>query len=104
MALNWPQTTGVNLVGEYQVSGHLLPVSTTNADVNLKYVASSITAVAAGNITFYDGSGNTRVVAVAAGTRIVGKFIKFKNAGAVVVELTNIPAHLYTPPDFSDLA
>ena len=103
MALNWPQTTGVNLVGEYQVSGHVFPV-TSAATHNLKYVASSITAVAAGDITFFDGGGNSRTVAVTAGLRIVGKFIKFTNTANVVVELTNIPAHHYTAPLFSNLS
>jgi hypothetical protein len=101
MSQSWPRP-GVNHVGEYQVSGHILPITST-ATHNLKYVASSITAVAAGDITFFDGGGASRTVAVTAGTRIVGKFIKFTNTANVVVELTNVPAGDYLAPNFSDL-
>ena len=101
MSQSWPKP-GVNHVGEYQVSGHILPI-TSASTYNLKYVASSITAVAAGNITFFDGGGTSRQVAVTAGTRIVGKFVKFTNSANVVVELTNIPATQYLAPNFADL-
>lgn len=109
MSQSWPKP-GVGHVGEYQVSGHVLPVAASTT-VNLNYVASSITATAVtsnGSITFYDSSDETGSVTVPAGTsvRFTGKFVKFATAAntTAVVELTNIPASSYTPPRFGILS
>ena len=60
MSLHW-QKPGVNHVGEYQASGHafVIPDSATDREVNLKYVASSVTVTCTGagdKITFYDSA------------------------------------------------
>lgn len=101
MSQSWPKP-GVGLVGEYQVSGHTLPITTAGTH-NLNYVASSITATEAGVITFYDKDSNSVAVNVDAGVRIVAKFTKITNTAHIVIELTNIEASNYSAPTFADL-
>ena len=101
MSQSWPKP-GVGLVGEYQVSGHILPINSTGPH-NLNYVASSITATEAGTITFYDSANNSVALTVDAGVRIVAKFVKFNNTSDVAVELTNIEAARYSSPLFANL-
>jgi hypothetical protein len=109
MSSSWP-TPGVGHVGEYQVSGHVLPVTGSNAVINLKYLASSITVSADGadaEVTFYDSGSNGVAFTVPTNstTRFTGKFKKFKVAspGDALVELTNIPSVAYNAPIFTDL-
>ena len=109
MSQNWPKP-GVGHVGEYQVSGHVLPVAASKT-VNLKFVASSITAVAqggTGTVTFYDSSDESGALSIKDGSsvRLTGKFVKFAtgNNTTAVVELTNIPASSYVPPRFGILS
>ena len=109
MATNWPKP-GTNHVGEYQVSGHVLPVAASKT-VNLNYIASSITATAqggTGGLTFYDSVGESGAILIKDGSsvRFTGKFKKFATAGntTALVELTNIEASAYTPPRFGILS
>ena len=109
MSQNWMKP-GVGHVGEYQASGHVLPVAASTT-VNLNYVASSITACASGGpggLTFYDSAGQTGAITIKDGSsvRFTGKFKKFATAAntTAVVELTNIPAADYTPPRFGILS
>lgn len=109
MSSSWP-TPGVGHVGEYQVSGHVLPVTGSNAVINLKYLASSITVSAINadaEVTFYDSGSNgvAFTVPTDSTTRFTGKFKKFKVAspGDALVELTNIPSAAYQAPIFTDL-
>ena len=109
MSQSWPKP-GVGHVGEYQVSGHVLPITGSAAIINLKYIASSITVSAIDNdaeITFYDSGSNGVALTVPTDstTRFTGKFKKFKVAspGDALVELTNIPASAYNAPIFTDL-
>ena len=61
MALNW-QRPGINHVGEFQSSGHVLAVAGSGSPVLLNYVAKSITftnaAVGVKVITLYDNGSN----------------------------------------------
>ena len=109
MSQSWPKP-GVGHVGEYQVSGHILPVAASKT-VNLKFVASSITAVAqggTGTVTFYDSSDESGALSIKDGSsvRLTGKFVKFATGTntTAVVELTNIPASSYVPPRFGILS
>ncbi len=109
MSQSWPRP-GIGHVGEYQVSGHVLPVAASTT-VNLNYVASSITATAsggAGSITFYDSADETGAISIKDGSsvRLTGKFKKFATGAntTAVVELTNIPASSYVPPRFGILS
>ena len=110
MGLNW-QKPGVNHVGEYQVSGHILPIAATNGIQKLKFVAKAITFTNTNageqTVTFYD-SGHTGIAFdVEAGTsiRVEGKFLTFEGHSDIsaLVELTGIPSGSYTPPAFSTL-
>ena len=111
MALNW-QRPGVNHVGEYQASGHILPIADCSTRVKLKYVAKAIAFTNKGSsvreLTFYDSNHNAVAFDIAANTtfHFKGKFLTFQSNHADVsalVELTNIPSGSYTPPLFSDL-
>jgi len=109
MSQSWPKP-GVGHVGEYQVSGHVLPITGSSAIINLNYLASSITVSAVGGtaeITFYDSGSNAvgHTVPSDGTIRFTGKFKKFKVAspGDALVELTNIPASSYNAPIFTDL-
>lgn len=109
MSQNWPRP-GVGHVGEYQVSGHILPIAASTT-VNLKFVASSITAVAeggTGTVTFYDSADESGALSIKDGSsvRLTGKFIKLATGAntTAVVELTNIPASSYVPPRFGILS
>ena len=98
MSLHWPQP-GPNLVGEYQVAGHIYVHTASNGEGSLKYLAKSITPIAAANIQFFDSGSHTHTLSsVPAGTRIEGKFIKFKCNQDAVLEITNIPAGTYLHP------
>jgi|TARA_B100000035_G_scaffold60271_1_gene48517 hypothetical protein len=109
MATNWPNS-GISNVGEFQVSGHTLPITGSSAIIKLNYVASSITVAAIDGdraVTFYDGSHNAVNFTVPVDTtaKFKGKFLTFKvpaNASALV-ELTNIPSGSYSVPTFTDL-
>lgn len=109
MSQSWPKP-GVGHVGEYQVSGHVLPITGSAAVINLKYLASSITVSAEGGdaeVTFYDSGSNGVAFTVPTNstTRFTGKFKTFKVAspGDALVELTNIHASQYDSPIFTDL-
>ena len=113
MSIHWPKP-GVNLVGEYQVSGHILPITGSSAIVKLKYVASSITVAAIDAdkaITFYDSGHNPVSLTVPQDTTATfkGKFLTFKVPAdaSALVEVTNIPSTSYTAetgaPTFQDL-
>ena len=111
MALNW-QRPGINHVGEFQSSGHVLAVAGSGSPVLLNYVAKSITftnaAVGVKVITLYDNGSNAASFNLAGATtqKIDGKFLTFKMEDSNVtafVELTNIPSASYSPPLFSDL-
>lgn len=98
MAQYW-QKPGVNLVGEYQVAGHILVHTGSSNVVNLNFLGKSITPIASTNIYFYDVNNNEHsLTGVPAGTRIEGKFIKYKCSGSAVVEVTSIPASQYIHP------
>jgi hypothetical protein len=110
MGLNWQQKPGVNHVGEFQVSGHVLPVA-ASTKVSLNYVGSSITATASGGngtLTFYDGNDQTGAITIKEGAtvRFTGKFLKFSTGGntTALVEVTNIPKENYTVPRFGILS
>ena len=115
MSLHW-QKPGVNHVGEYQASGHafVMPDSTTDREVNLKYVASAVTVTCTGagdTITFYDGEGVARSIDLsAAGTYTFNvKFVRLgltgssTNAMGAVIALTNIPAASYEPSKWGSM-
>jgi len=104
MAQHWPRP-GVNHVGEYQASGHLIPIEGSSDIVKLKFVASSITFTeSGGEFTVYDG-GNTGSAPVTISTpcRIKGKFLTFKTTKDAVIEITNIPSGSYIPPLFTQI-
>jgi len=109
MSQSWPKP-GIGHVGEYQVSGQILPLTGDGSVINLAKVASGITLSAPSSdstVTFYDGSGNTSVFVVPAGSSVYlrGKFKKLSidNNGYAIVELTNILSSMYKPEDFADL-
>ena len=103
MAQHWPRP-GVNHVGEFQASGHLIPINGSSDVVKLKFVASSITFTENGTFTVFDGENNPSTsVTVAAACRIKGKFLTFKTTGDAVVEITNIPSGSYRPPLFTQI-
>ena len=109
MSQSWPKP-GVGHVGEYQVSGHVLPVPASTT-VNLNFVGSSITAAAsggAGSVTFYDSVDETGVITIPSGgsIRFTGKFKKLATGAntTALIELTNIPASSYEPPRFGILS
>ena len=103
MAQNWPRP-GVNHTGEYQASGHLIPINGSSDIVKLKFVASSVTFTEAGTFTIYDGENNpSTAVTVEASCRVKGKFLTFKTTGDAVVEVTNIPSGSYLPPLFTQI-
>ena len=73
MATNWPTKGGVNLVGEYQVSGHSFIVANDSSarTIALNYLSSEITVIANEDgaiITFEDGGGNSRAITVPKGS------------------------------------
>ena len=115
MAGNW-QRPGVNHVGEYQASGHVLVVAqqSGNQTVNLSYVAKAITFTnshgsASQFVKLYDNGGaSSKDFYVGPGqtVKIDGKFLKFFVDGdniSAVVELTNIPSGSYTQPTWGIL-
>ena len=110
MGLQW-QKPGVNHVGEYQASGHILPIANTSGTHKLKFVAKAITFTntnaAEQPITFYDSGHNGAVFEIEAGTsiRVEGKFLTFAGHADIsaLVELTNIPSASYQPPIFTTL-
>ena len=98
MALHWP-SSGPNLVGEYQVAGHIFAHTGSTNVVRLNYLAKSITPLDTASITFYDsGSNATTYTGVPPGTRIEGKILTFKCTVGAVLEITNIPSGSYFPP------
>tara|TARA_B100000900_G_scaffold399907_1_gene402979 strand:+ start:1881 stop:2204 length:324 start_codon:yes stop_codon:yes gene_type:complete len=98
-------TPGINHVGEYQLSGHLIPIDGSSNIVKLKFVASSITFTeSGGTFTVYDGEHNaSTAVAVSAPCRIKGKFLTFKTTKDAVVEITNIPSGSYVQPLYTEI-
>ena len=112
MALNW-QKPGVGSVGEYQVAGHTYASAKGSADntITLKFLSSEVTIIAEADnleVTFTDGSGNTRKIHLPAGShtfKIKCKKIVFGGgiAHSAIISCTNIPASEYTAPDFTDL-
>jgi len=104
MGTHWPKP-GLNHVGEYQASGHTLPL-TGSADIRyLKYVASSITFMDSAEFQVYDNEHNaSESCTVAAGSTFKGKFLTYKcNSADHIVELTNIPSGSYVVPNLSTL-
>ena len=73
MGLNWPKA-GIYNVGEFQVSGHILPITGSGNVVKLKYVASGITisnaTATAQNAEFFGGPGEGEVFPVPPNTSI----------------------------------
>ncbi len=104
MAQHWPRP-GVNHVGEYQASGHLIPIDGSSSIVRLKFVASSITFTEdGGSFTVYDAQHNpSTTVTVSKSCRLKGKFLTFKTTKDAVVEITNIPSGSYNPPLFTQI-
>ena len=104
MAQHWPRP-GANHVGEYQASGHLIPIDGSSNVVKLKFVASSITFTeSGGTFTIYDGENNaSTAVTISAPCRLKGKFLTFKTTKDAVVEITNIPSGSYIPPLFTQI-
>ena len=107
MALQW-QKPGVNHVGEYQASGHTLPITGSANKIYLKYVASSITLSATADATasFYFGTETMNFPLKASTTATYsGKFLTFKVPANVnaLVSITNIPSASYDPPSGSML-
>lgn len=103
MALHWPKS-GVNLVGEFQASGHTLPINGSSNVVKLTHVASSITFTEAGSFTMYDAESNpSSTITISAPCKFKGKFLTFKTTGDAIVEITNIPSGTYNPPLFTAL-
>ncbi len=115
MAPNWPTKGGVNLVGEYQVSGHtyIVDQANTTRTINLKFLSNEVTIFAAADnleVEFEDGGGNARSVHLTKGShtfRIKCKKIKFVGGSSInhsaVIACTGIPATEYTPPNFAVL-
>ena len=117
MATHWPTKGGVNLVGEYQVSGHTYIVdrkpsnSTANRVIDLKFLSNEVTIIAEVDdliVTFRDGGNNDRAIRLTAGShtfRIKCKRIAFSNskASSAIIACTGIPASDYVPPNFTVL-
>ena len=107
MGLNW-QKPGVNHVGEYQASGHTLPITGSAEKIFLKFVASGITLSATADATasFYFGDQTMNFPLKSSATATFeGKFLTFKvpaNMNALV-SVTNIPSASYQPPSGSML-
>ena len=113
MATHWPTKGGVNLVGEYQVSGHtyIVDQSSSNRVVDLKFLSNEVTIIAEVDdliVTFRDGGNNDRAIHLTAGShtfRIKCKRIAFSNSKAhsAVIACTGIPASDYVAPNFATL-
>lgn len=104
MAQHWPRP-GVNHVGEYQASGHLLPIDGSADIIRLKFVASSITFTeSGGTFTVYDSGHNAKAVTVSTPCRLKGKFLTFSTTKDAVVEITNIPSGSYNAPLFTEIS
>ena len=107
MSLHWPKP-GLNAVGEYQASGHTLPITGSAEKIFLKFVASGITLSANADATasFYFGDEKMEFPLKASSTAtFAGKFLTFKvpaNMNALV-SVTNIPSASYQPPSGSML-
>ena len=111
MSFRW-SGAGPNMVGEYQASGHsfILANGSSARTVDLDYISNEITVLAnadGATLTFYDGSANTRAVTFPKGSHTFRikckKFLTNTTSMSVIVSCTNIKAHEYTAPDFTDL-
>lgn len=104
MSIHW-QKPGLNHVGEYQASGHTLPLTGSGNIRYLDYVASSITFMGSGEFSVFDNNHNeSEACTVAAGATFKGKFITYKCTSTDhIVELTNIPSSSYVVPNVSTL-
>ena len=108
MGLQW-QKPGPNHVGEYQASGHTLPITGSSDTIYLKFVASSITLSATADATasFYGSDHVAMNFPLKASTTSTfsGKFLTFKVPANVnaLVSVTNIPSASYSPPSGSML-
>ena len=114
MAINWPTKGGVNLVGEYQVSGHSFIVAngTSARTINLNFLSSEITVIAnadGATITFEDGAGtpNTRTITLPKGSHTFRvkckKLVTNTTSMSLVISCTGIPASDYTAPTYTVL-
>ena len=118
MATHWPTKGGVNLVGEYQVSGHTFIVTRGNATrvVTLNYLSNEVTIIAESNgleVEFEDSTSGTtikRSLHLLKGShtfRVKCKKIKFVGGGSIehsaVIACTGIPVSDYIPPNFNVL-
>ena len=113
MALKNHHHPGINLVGEFQASGHTFVVTGSAYAlanvVKLKYVASSITLAATDTSTFsvFDSSHTRQQYKVPSGSCVTykGKFLTFhcETDMTGLVSLTNIPSSSYLPPSGSQL-
>lgn len=104
MSQSWPKP-GVGHVGEYQISGHLMPIKGSANTVTLQYVASSITFTESGGTfkVFDHQHTGSATMTISAPCRVKGKFLTFISTKDAIVELTNIPSGSYAPPLFSAL-
>ena len=108
MSTHWPKP-GINLVGEYQASGHVFVVTGSANTIFLKYVASSVTVAASdsGNFTVYDSSHTGTPFLMPSGSvaTFKGKFLTFDVPAelSAMVEVTNIPSASYNPPSGSQI-
>ena len=112
MATNWPTKGGVNLVGEYQVSGHsfIVPNGTSARTINLNFLSSEITVIAnedLATITFEDGSAVTRTITLPKGSHTFKvkckKLVTNDKSISLVISCTGIPAAEYTAPTYTVL-
>ena len=112
MSMNWPTKGGVNLVGEYQVSGHSFIVAngTSARTITLKYLSNEITVIANADsavVTFTDGGGNTRAVTLPKGSHTFRvkckKLVTNTVSMSLIISCTGIPADDYTAPTFTVL-
>lgn len=114
MATHWPTKGGVNLVGEYQVSGHSFVVAngTSSRTITLNYLSSEITVIAnadGAEITFEDGAGtpNTRTIILPKGSHTFKikckKLVTNTTSMSLVISCTGIPADDYTAPTYTVL-
>ena len=103
MATNWPNKPGLNHVGEYQQSGHMMPIKGSGNIVTLQYVASSITFTESGGTfkVFDNQHTGSATMTISAPCRVKGKFLTFITSKDAIVEITNIPSSSYVPPLFS---
>ena len=104
MSSKWP-APGVGMVGEFQASGHTMPIAGSSSVVKLKFVASSITFTESGGVfTVYDYNHNpSHPATISAPCTVHGKFLTFKTTKDAVVTLTNIPSGSYNPPLYTQL-